>query len=46
MVVSIPPSTLVLVVVGWFGTLFLVWSLLYAGRQRERVSKRSRRRHR
>ncbi len=45
MVVSIPPGTLVFVAVGWFGTLFLVWSLLYAGRQRERVSEQSRRRH-
>jgi len=45
MVVSLPLDTLVFVAVGWLGTLFLVWSLLYAGRERERVSKRSRGRY-
>ncbi|WP_137286652.1 hypothetical protein [Halorussus salinisoli] len=41
MIVSLPWNVLALVVVGWLGTLFLVWSLLYAGRRRERVSNRS-----
>ncbi|WP_162224289.1 hypothetical protein [Halorussus salinus] len=45
MVVSLPAGLLV-VAVGWLGTLFLVWSLLCAGSRGTRVSQESRGRYR